>query len=109
MLDLLEGGLRLALGEGDAALRLFQSAQAAEGIGADAPVGIGNVHLRRAEWSLALASFDRALELDLDCAPAHLGRAIALRRRGEPEAAAAAALESIGLDVPDHRANRRFL
>lgn len=101
MLDVLEGGLCLALREAGQALRLFRRARDTGGLGAEALVGIGSVHLRRGEWSLALASFDQALRFDADCAAAHRGRAVALLRSGRPEAAAAAALEAVGLDYAD--------
>jgi tetratricopeptide (TPR) repeat protein len=61
---------------------------------ADLHVAEGRRLLADGEMEKALAEFDRALAIDRRCAGAHLGRGIALKLRGDKEAARSAFAEA---------------
>jgi tetratricopeptide (TPR) repeat protein len=61
---------------------------------ADLHVAEGRRFLADGEMEKALAEFDKALAIDRRCAGAHLGRGIALKLRGDKEAARSAFAEA---------------
>jgi tetratricopeptide (TPR) repeat protein len=65
---------------------------------ADAVVAEGRELLSDGELDRALALFDKALAIDRRCAPAYLGRGIALKLRGDKPGAKAAFTEAERLD-----------
>jgi tetratricopeptide (TPR) repeat protein/arylsulfatase A-like enzyme len=80
----------------DALAHLEQAARAAPPE-THVPCSIGEVYLRMGRFEDAGRAFERALEVDDDCARAHHGLAVAALGRGLAAEAAAAALRAVGL------------
>ncbi len=91
----LMGTLLLSEGNTEAALEFFQKAEASSPGAPFVHLQLGMVYLRMKRWDVAGTSFNKALELDPDCAEAYRGLGLSHLHRSRNQDAARAALDAV--------------
>ncbi len=105
--EYLMGSILLAEGKDEEALARFEKAETIDAAQPGLFLKLGDVYLRIRRWEDAERCFRKALHLDPDSAPAHLGLCSSFLPRRQNEAAIEAALDSVGLIY--HNAQAHFL
>ncbi len=91
----LMGTLLFSEGKTEAALEFFQKAEVSSSGSPSVHLQLGMVYLRMKRWDDAGTSFNKALELDQDCAEAYRGLGLSHLHRSRNQDAARAALDAV--------------
>jgi Flp pilus assembly protein TadD len=96
-----EGEAKLAAGDLDGALLVFQRAVAVASSSAVAHSKLGVVYVHKRQWDAAASEFGRAIQLDPTYAPAYSNLGNVCRERGQLDEAIAHYQKAVSMD-PDY-------